>query len=82
MTIEFPALNDDLREILGKPNFWCGPIAHAARNDGAEIKPKAEDEQAFVLHLMLTYYFRDPITWRDAFGAELVRLSKLERLMR
>lgn len=45
---------NDVKWILGRPNFWCGPIAHQLVRLGlAEIPPSSEDEQAFVLHWLL-----------------------------
>lgn len=48
--IEF---TDDVQWILGRPNFWCGPIAHQLVKLGHKIAPKAEAEQAYVLHWLL-----------------------------
>lgn len=39
--------------ILGRPNFWCGPIAHQLVKLGHKIERKAEAEQAYVLHWLL-----------------------------
>lgn len=64
-------VSEDLKFILGYPNFRAGPIAHVFQAAGYDIKPKAEDEQAFVLHRMLLHYFRDPVNWRTTFGDEL-----------
>src|SRR3546814_18872771 len=51
------ALTQGLREILGIPNFQCGPMAHAYQkigefsgDDGLALEKRAEDEQAFILH--------------------------------
>lgn len=47
-------LTDDVKWILGKPNFWCGPIAHQLVRLGlAKIPARAEEEQAYVLHWLL-----------------------------
>ena len=40
-------------EVLGLPNFRCGPIAHAYRAAGHSIRPKSESEQAFILFRFL-----------------------------
>jgi hypothetical protein len=62
---QLPAeLNADLTEILGMPNFRCSPIAHAFRSAGRAIPPRAEDEQAFVLHWLLTLYLEHGTDWR------------------
>ena len=69
-----PALNEDLRFILGRPNFWCGPYARVLRLTGMEIAPKAEQEQAAVIHWLLGQYLKDPINWRDIVSAEFEKL--------
>jgi len=48
-----PPLDDDLRDILGRPNFACIRLANLFRKEGAVIASKAEDEQAHVIHWML-----------------------------
>lgn len=69
---EWPALDDDLREILGRPNFACARIAQAFReNAGAEIKTRAEDEQAFVLHWLTGLYLKYGSEWRKFAADEL-----------
>jgi hypothetical protein len=60
-------LTTDLREVLGWPNFVCGPFAHLMRAAGvADIKRKAEDEQAHVLHWLIKHVLRDGANWRSA----------------
>ena len=49
-------LNEDTRFILGRPNFWCGSIARRLRELGHKIEEKAEEEQAYVIYLMLGLY--------------------------
>ncbi|MHB9833869.1 hypothetical protein Q8F57_003420 [Paraburkholderia terrae] len=56
-------LTADLREVLGWPNFRCGPIAHLMRAAGADIKRKAEDEQAVVLHWMVKLVLQHGADW-------------------
>lgn len=68
---QLPALNDDLIEILGRPNFACGQMAHAFKAAGYAIKEKAEDEQAFIIHWLLGLYLADPENWRKQAGKEL-----------
>lgn len=58
-------LSDDLREILGRPNFMCCKIANAFRLAGrAEIPNKAEAEQAYVLHWLVKLALDHPGDWR------------------
>ncbi|WP_296277832.1 hypothetical protein [Pseudomonas sp. UBA7530] len=61
-----PVLDDDLRYILGRPNFWCYSLANAMRAMGQEIARKAEEEQAAVIHWLLKAYFEHGPGWRDA----------------
>lgn len=58
-----PPLNDDMREILGRPNFSCARIAEVLRIGGAEIGHKAEAEQAAVIYWMLTKYGAHGADW-------------------
>jgi hypothetical protein len=68
----FPSeLTDDLREVLGWPNFKCAPIAHLMRAAGADIKHKAEDEQAAVLHWMVRLVLRHGPDWWTVGSDEL-----------
>ena len=72
-----PELTDDLREILGRPNFTCHHIAKALRVMGHTIKPKSEDEQAVVIHWLLSRYLKHGVDWRQHASAELEVASKL-----
>lgn len=75
-------LNDETRWILGCPNFVCGSIARALRALGQEIKERSEDEQAFVIHWMLTLYEAHGTGWRDAAYrvlADAARVAKQQR---
>ncbi|HHY0482701.1 hypothetical protein [Vibrio parahaemolyticus] len=58
-------LNDDMKFILGRPNFWCGGVAPALRAHGYEIPAKAEEEQAAVIHFLLNQYLTHGDEWRD-----------------
>ncbi|XYD08864.1 hypothetical protein R1A27_28650 [Methylobacterium sp. NMS12] len=62
----FPkALTPEVRDVLSIMCFEAGPIAHAFRESGrAEIKTRAEDEQAFVLHWLLTIALEHGAEWR------------------
>ncbi|MEQ6329206.1 hypothetical protein VLF92_12885 [Pseudomonas chengduensis] len=62
----FPALDEHLRYILGRPNFWCYSLANALRAMGKEIARKAEEEQAAVIHWLLEAYFKHGPGWREA----------------
>ncbi|MBY4799946.1 hypothetical protein K6W78_08005 [Burkholderia cepacia] len=64
-------LTADLRHVLGFPNFRCGPYAHLMRAAGADIKAKAEDEQAYVLHYLVKMVLDHGARWADVAGDEL-----------
>lgn len=66
-----PPLNDDLREILGRPNFRCGQIAAVLRLGGLDIAQKAEAEQAAVIYWMLGKYCMHGADWWLACRNEL-----------
>lgn len=58
-------LNDEIRWILGRPNFTCRDTAIILRTMGHEIKTKSEDEQAAVVHWMLCLYEEHGDAWRE-----------------
>ncbi|MBR8054198.1 hypothetical protein [Burkholderia vietnamiensis] len=64
-------LIDDLRHVLGRPNFWCGRIARVMRAAGADIKTKAEDEQAHVLHWLVKLVLDHGAEWQKIAIEEL-----------
>jgi len=57
---------EDIRFILGRPNFWCGAKAIILRQRGHEIPRKAEDEQAYVIYWMLNMYKLHGGRWKKA----------------
>lgn len=73
----YPAtLTPDLLEVLGMPNFMCGPIAHAYRDAGlATIPPKAEAEQAFVIDKLVRLIIQHGAAWRTHAHEDLSRVS-------
>lgn len=56
--------DDEVKDILGKPNFTCGSIAGLLRRKGFEIERKSEAEQAQVLYWLLTMYEKHGLKWR------------------
>ena len=54
-----------IAEVLGMPNFVCGPFAHGFRMAGADIKRRSEDEQAFVLWRLLHLAILHGDKWRE-----------------
>lgn len=65
-TIKKIELTDSVKDILGRPNFWCGSIARLMRDVGyAKIKSKSEDEQAVVIHWLLSLYLEFGEIWKE-----------------
>jgi hypothetical protein len=60
-----------IRDALGIMNFQSGPVAHLFRAAGYRIKPKCEEEQAFVLFWALKLAIQHGDGWREAATAEL-----------
>jgi hypothetical protein len=59
-------LDEQQRRILGLMPWQTGPIAHAlVKLKLAEIPPKCEEEQAHVMHWLLTMYQRHGERWKD-----------------
>lgn len=69
--VVFPDINEDLVEILGRPNFTCSGIAELFRGNGADIKRKSENEQAFIIHWLIGVYLTHGSDWRLVAEAEL-----------
>lgn len=69
--VALPELTDDLRFILGRPNFTLSSTAAALRMMGIEIAYKSEDEQAAAIYWMLGHYLKDPEEWRLNASDEL-----------
>src|SRR3546814_11904735 len=74
------ALTQGLREILGIPNFQCGPMAHAYQkigefsgDDGLALEKSAEDEQDYILHKLISFWFEHGDGWREQIGRESCR---------
>lgn len=64
--LEFPRkLTEDLRDILSMMMWNTGPIAHALRSGGADIKTRAEEEQAHVMHWLITLALEHGSAWRE-----------------
>lgn len=57
-------LTDDLRDILSMMMWNTGPIAHALRDGGQDIKRKAEEEQAEVMHWLIGLALEHGSEWR------------------
>lgn len=57
-------LTDDLRFILSMMMWTTGPMAHALRDGGQDIKRKAEEEQAEVMHWLIGLALEHGSEWR------------------
>ncbi|MET0179164.1 MAG: hypothetical protein ABW194_01620 [Novosphingobium sp.] len=74
-------LTPELRKILGLICFQCAPFAHvyqaAGEFSGSEgpLQKRAEDEQAFILHKLVSLWVAHGEGWMDAFDDELVRVK-------
>lgn len=64
-----------LREVLGMMVFEMSPIAHAFRAAGHDIKRRAEDEQAFVLHWLIGLVLEHGDGWRAKACDEMERMA-------
>ena len=64
-------MDEDIKFILGRPNYFCGKIARRLRELGHECERNVEDEQALVIHTMLTYYYKYGKNWKDEFNKYL-----------
>lgn len=82
MVVEWPAeLTEDLKDILGRPNFQCISLAECLRRSGHQIDRRAEDEQAAVIFWLLGFYLDDPINWRTNAKAALkaIEVANIEK---
>ncbi|UXB15164.1 hypothetical protein K7565_15365 [Stenotrophomonas maltophilia] len=68
----------EVRDILGRPNFWCSPWANVLRMRGDEIPNKVEEEQAAVIRFMLNHYLANGTAWAETAGAELDAIRKVD----
>ncbi|MFT0167541.1 hypothetical protein ACLKMY_00735 [Paraburkholderia mimosarum] len=69
-------ITPELREVLGWPNFRCGPVAHVFQAAGYDIAERAEDEQAFVLHWFVKLVLRHGADWWSVASDELSSLQE------
>ncbi|WP_421440693.1 hypothetical protein [Agrobacterium tumefaciens] len=64
--MEFPeTLSDDLRDALSTMLWTSGQIAACLRAGGDQIKTRAEDEQAHVLHWLISLALKHGPEWRS-----------------
>lgn len=74
-------LTPELRQILGMMCFQLGKFAHAYQYAGefvgteGPLNKRAEDEQAFMLHKLVGYWFSHGEKWHEAAGDDLARIA-------
>lgn len=68
-----PALRDALETML----WTSGQVSRALRVGGAEIKKRAEDEQAYVLHWFIQLALEHGDEWRKRAGEQLQEMAAL-----
>lgn len=68
--IPVPPFDDEVRWIMGRPNFVTGPFAHLLRAMGHTIPTKCEEEQAYTIHWWLTMYAKHGSDWRRIVDEE------------
>ncbi|AVA32981.1 hypothetical protein [Cupriavidus metallidurans] len=65
-TLPYPIdLTEVLFDVLSLMLWDTGPIAHVLRAGGADIKKRAEDEQAHVLHWLIQLALQHGPAWRE-----------------
>ncbi|MDO8778881.1 MAG: hypothetical protein Q7K57_61215 [Burkholderiaceae bacterium] len=75
-----PALTDSLREVLGTPVHTMVPLVRLLQLLDPTVKHRYEDEQAALLHWMLTLWFQHGDDWRAAAGVEVGRMREAAAL--
>lgn len=68
----------EVRDILGRPNFWCSPWANVLRMRGDAIPCRAEEEQAAVIRFVLNHYLANGTAWAETAGTELEAIRKAD----
>jgi hypothetical protein len=68
--------DEEVKWILGRPNFLCADIARCLRMSGQEIEMKSEAEQAAVIYWMLEMYETHGKNWRNAVEEFLQQVGK------
>lgn len=78
------AVTPPLKRILGMMCFQIGKYAHAYRDageyldsEGKKLESAAEDEQAFILHRWLGYWFEHGDGWEAVAVADINRVAKI-----
>lgn len=69
-------LNDETKWILGRPNFYCGPIAELFRKSGESIPANSEEDQAFVIHWFLCLYEEFGESWSTKADEKMAEMQR------
>jgi hypothetical protein len=68
----YPAeMTPELRHVLGMMCFQLARYAHLFRSVGADIKTRAEDEQAYCLHWLIKHVLAHGAEWADHAEADV-----------
>jgi hypothetical protein len=78
-SLSFDPADPEIHWILGRPCFFCGPIAHILQSAGHEIPKRAEDEQAAVIVWLIRKYQQHGEGWRAKVDEELRAFRKANR---
>ena len=74
--VTVPPLNDETKEIYGRMCFQFIGIANRLRALGHDIPRRAESEQAYGIHWLLTLYVKHGADWRKAADEALAAMAK------
>jgi len=71
-SLAYPSeMTPELRHVLGMMCFQLARFAHLFRSVGADIKSRAEDEQAYCLHWLIKHVLAHGAEWADYAEADL-----------
>lgn len=74
--MEYPNdLTPELRDVLGMPMWETGRLAAALRAAGHDIRRKAEDEQAHVLHWLTGLALSHGAGWRQVAAEQIEKMA-------
>jgi hypothetical protein len=66
-----PEMTPELRHVLGMMCFQLARYAHLFRSVGADIKTRAEDEQAYCLHWLIKHVLAHGAEWASHADADV-----------
>lgn len=78
-TLTYPAdITPDLHRVLGMMCFQLARYAHLFRSVGADIKTRAEDEQAYCLHWLIKHVLAHGAEWATHADAAREKIAALQ----